>query len=80
MRVGDAGMLPYEILNLVDREFATTRYIEACSTQFLQEVREFVDQRIVQPAAKFREVYNMYSALKPLGRNVNPLGKATGKH
>ena len=72
-------MLPYEILDLVDKEFATTRYTEACSPQFLKEVREFINDRIVQPAAQFRQCYDLYSALKPLGRNVNPFGKATGE-
>ncbi|ORY91742.1 hypothetical protein BCR35DRAFT_299051 [Leucosporidium creatinivorum] len=77
LRTADVGLLPYEILQLVDREFAKPYFTTACSQQFLVEVRAFIHDSIVQPAAKYRAAYNMPAALQPLRKGQNPLGTAT---
>ena len=77
LRTGDVGLLPYEIMQLVKREFATPHYTGACSQQFLDEVRDYIDDNIAKPAAKYRAAYNMPAALEPLRKGVNPLGTAT---
>lgn len=70
-------MLPYEILQLVDREFATSHYTIACSKEFITELRAFIHDEIVQPAARYRAAYGMPAGLQPLRKGTNPLGKAT---
>ncbi|KAK4700233.1 DNA-directed RNA polymerase III subunit RPC1, partial [Phenoliferia sp. Uapishka_3] len=73
----DSGLLPFEIRNLVEQIFATPYFVNACSVRFLDEVRDFLDTTVIQPAAKYREAYGMPAALEALGPDVERNGLAT---
>ncbi|SCV70568.1 BQ2448_3330 [Microbotryum intermedium] len=64
LRIEDEGLLPYEILEVVDHELATPYFTTACSDEFLEEVREFIHDQLVLPAAMIRERYKMEAGLK----------------
>lgn len=78
-KTSDIGLLPFEILHLVNTEIATPYFALALSEQFLLEVKTFIDEFIVQPAAKSRVAYNMPAALEELRKGANPFGKANSE-
>lgn len=71
------GLLPYEIAALVDHQLATPYYTNACSPRFIDEVREFLEESVIQPAAKFRAAYGMPAALTPIEPDEHKDGNAT---
>ena len=77
LRIGDEGLLPYEILQLVDRTFATPRYSVACSAEFLADVRAYIKTELVDTATKIRTAYGMPAATAKLGAGVSRIGTAT---
>lgn len=77
-KTSDKGLLPYEIVNLVNKELGTPYYTGTLSVQFSDEVKEFINEFIVEPAVKFRKAYGMPGAMAALARNANPFGKADG--
>lgn len=78
LKTSDVGLLPFEIMQLVDHEFASPYFTGACSPQFLADVRLYIDMSIVQPAAKYRVAYGMPAALTKLPATTDPFGSATG--
>ncbi|KAM0748584.1 DNA-directed RNA polymerase III subunit C1 [Meredithblackwellia eburnea MCA 4105] len=77
LKVSDKGLLPYEIVARVDDITNTPRFTTACSAEFLHTVREFVLDRIVKPAAKYRTAYAMPEALTPLPKNSKANGASS---
>ena len=57
-------MLPYEILEIVDRELFTQKFTTECSAAYILTVRTFVREHIIQPLAEARESRGMFSALE----------------
>ncbi|GAA5869946.1 hypothetical protein JCM1840_007679 [Sporobolomyces johnsonii] len=76
LNVADEGLLPYEIRQRVHDKLETPYFTNSCSKEFLDEVRAFVDENIVQRAASFRERYGMPPALEKLARGVARNGDA----
>lgn len=73
------GLLPYEIHDHVTKRTSEPYFTIACSAEFLKDLRAFVDESIVQQAAKYRVEYGMPAALKPLGRGEKRNGQADSK-
>ncbi|GAA6029739.1 hypothetical protein JCM8097_001026 [Rhodosporidiobolus ruineniae] len=76
MKVSDEGLLPFEILNLVEQRLTTPYFTTSCSPEFLDDVRAFVRESIASRAAAYREQYGMPGALEPLKPKQNRFGKA----
>lgn len=53
------GRVPDDIVALVNYETRTPYFVNACSPQFLKEVREFVRESVAEPAGKIRVQYGM---------------------
>lgn len=51
-------------------------FTTSCSDEFLKDLRNFIDETIVQQAAKYRLEYGMPPALKPLHRGEKRNGSA----
>lgn len=73
------GLLPYEIHDHVEKRTNDPYFTTSCSNEFLKDLRQFIDESIVQQAAKYRLEYGMPEALKPLKRGEKRNGKADGK-
>ncbi|POY73995.1 putative DNA-directed RNA polymerase [Rhodotorula taiwanensis] len=70
------GLLPYEIHDHVEKRTNDPYFTTSCSNEFLKDLRQFIDESIVQQAAKYRLEYGMPEALKPLKRGEKRNGKA----
>ncbi|EFP75753.2 hypothetical protein PGT21_012768 [Puccinia graminis f. sp. tritici] len=58
------GLHPYEITQLVTDGLAQPRFTTACTQRFRDSVLDFMVERVVKPAANFRQSYGMYPALE----------------
>ncbi|GAA5868140.1 hypothetical protein JCM8547_003356 [Rhodosporidiobolus lusitaniae] len=76
LNLSDEGLLPYEITSLVSDKLATPYFTNSCSNEFLDDVRQFVRESIVEKAAAFRKEYGMPEALVPLKKGQSRFGKA----
>jgi DNA-directed RNA polymerase III subunit RPC1 len=56
--------LPFEILELVDREFGTARFQNECTPAYLDTVRTFIFKNLVHKMAKERTSRGMFDALE----------------
>ncbi|KLO17495.1 beta and beta-prime subunits of DNA dependent RNA-polymerase [Schizopora paradoxa] len=56
------GLLPFEIMELTDKEFSSPKFISECSETYLTTVRKFVLETIATPMAEEREFYKMFGA------------------
>lgn len=77
LNVSHSGLLPFEILRLIDFEIATPYFRTACSDEFLADVRTFVLDAIARPASQYRKAYHMPAALDPLPARANRLGTSS---
>lgn len=73
------GLLPYEIRDHVLQRTHDPYFTTSCSDEFLKDLRNFIDETIVQQAAKYRLEYGMPPALKPLHRGEKRNGRADSK-
>ena len=60
------GLLPYEIKKRVEETLATPYFTNTLSEPFLNEVRDYVQEEIVEKAAAYREMYGMAPALEQI--------------
>ncbi|KAH9853367.1 beta and beta-prime subunits of DNA dependent RNA-polymerase [Lenzites betulinus] len=58
------GMLPFEILEFVDRELATRKFTAECTAAYLGTIRGFISEHIVQKLAEVRKLHGMFEALE----------------
>ncbi|KAK7467362.1 DNA-directed RNA polymerase III subunit C1 (rpo31) [Stygiomarasmius scandens] len=61
---GGRGLLPFEILELVDKELGTHRYTTECTSAYLSLIRSFIVEHAVNRLAKVRKQHGMYDALE----------------
>ncbi|KAF8629635.1 hypothetical protein AX15_003368 [Amanita polypyramis BW_CC] len=66
-RAGQA-LLPYEILNVVDQELSTERFINGCSQPYRDAVRDFIIKQVVRKLAAVRRSRGMPDGLTPSNR------------
>ena len=55
------GLLPYEMVELVDRELASPRFTKETTEMYRQQVREFMMQ-VADKAAQIREAHGLFGA------------------
>ena len=58
------GLLPYEILEIVERELQTRKFGNEFATTYLEAILSFVTDHIVHRLAKVRKGRGMYDALE----------------
>ena len=57
-------MLPFEILEYVDRELADRRFTSECTAAYIATVRGFIAEHIAQKVADIRKSRGMFGALE----------------
>ncbi|KDR83341.1 hypothetical protein GALMADRAFT_235418 [Galerina marginata CBS 339.88] len=60
----DRGLLPFEVMELVDRELATPRFKIETAPQYLESVRKFVYDNLATKMAQARDNRGMFDALE----------------
>jgi DNA-directed RNA polymerase III subunit RPC1 len=60
----DRGLLPFEVLELVNREFESARFQNECTPAYLDTVRTFISKNIVHKMARERVCRGMFDALE----------------
>ncbi|KAF8974574.1 hypothetical protein BDZ97DRAFT_1774354 [Flammula alnicola] len=58
------SLLPFEIVELVDRELATPRFRTECTPAYLDVVRTFINDKLANKMAKSRLKQGMFEALE----------------
>jgi DNA-directed RNA polymerase III subunit RPC1 len=56
--------LPYEILEIVDRELATKKFTSECTAAYLATIRGYTTEHIAYRQAEVRSSWGMYEALE----------------
>lgn len=62
-RVG-RSLLPFEIIEIADKELATPRFTTECTQTYLDGVRDFIHDRIASKIAENRKSHGMFEALE----------------
>jgi DNA-directed RNA polymerase III subunit RPC1 len=62
-RIG-RGLLPFEVLEIVDHELESRNFASECATTYLETVRSFVADRVVRQLAEVRKGRGMFDALE----------------
>ena len=57
-------MLPFEIMELVDRELSKRKFTSECTAAYLATIRGFVSEHIAQRLAQVRKDHDMFEALE----------------
>ena len=57
-------MLPFEILEAVERELNTAKFTSECSAAYIATIRGFIIDNVVHPLAKMRKARGMFEALE----------------
>lgn len=57
-------MLPFEILEIADKELATPRFANECTQTYLDAVHDFIRERIARKIAENRKSRGMFEALE----------------
>jgi DNA-directed RNA polymerase III subunit RPC1 len=58
------GLLPYEILEIVDRELSLPRFVTECTTAYISTIRTFLNDHVVHRLAIVRKSRGMFEALE----------------
>ncbi|CAL1713617.1 unnamed protein product [Somion occarium] len=58
------GLLPFEILEYVDRELAQRRFTSECTAAYIATIRGFVTERVAHRLAEIRKSHGMFDALE----------------
>jgi DNA-directed RNA polymerase III subunit RPC1 len=58
------GLLPFEIVELVDRELQNPKFTSECTPAYLTTVREFVVLHVANHLASMRKSRGMFEALE----------------
>ena len=56
------GLLPFEILELVDRELAKEPFSSECTAAYLATIRGFVLDNVARRVGKYRKKHGMFEA------------------
>jgi DNA-directed RNA polymerase III subunit RPC1 len=58
------GLLPYEILEIVDRELSLPRFVTECTPAYISTIRTFFNDHVVHRLAVVRKSRGMFEALE----------------
>lgn len=58
------GLLPFELLEFVDRELAQRRFTGECTAAYLATIRGYVTENIAYRLAEIRKSRGMFDALQ----------------
>ena len=58
------GLLPFEILEFVDRTLAGRKFTSECTAAYLATIRKFISENIAQSMADIRKRHHMFDALE----------------
>ncbi|KAH9935894.1 beta and beta-prime subunits of DNA dependent RNA-polymerase [Epithele typhae] len=58
------GLLPFEIIEFVDRALATPKFTSECTAAYLATIRKFLSENIAQKLADIRKRRGMFDALE----------------
>ncbi|KAI0029671.1 beta and beta-prime subunits of DNA dependent RNA-polymerase [Vararia minispora EC-137] len=60
----ERSLLPYEIIEIANRELATPKFTTECSAAYVLTIRTFIREHIIQPLANARKSHGMFPALE----------------
>lgn len=60
----DRGLLPFEVMEIVNREFGSARFLNDCTPAYLDTIRTFISKNIVYKMADERTKRGMFDALE----------------
>lgn len=58
------SLLPFEVLEIVERELKSKRFTVECSPVYLALIRDFIMDRVAQKQAQVRSDRGMFDALE----------------
>jgi DNA-directed RNA polymerase III subunit RPC1 len=58
------GLLPYEILEIVDRELSLPRFVAECTPAYISTIRTFINDHVAHRLAIVRKSRGMFEALE----------------
>ncbi|KAA1465897.1 beta and beta-prime subunits of DNA dependent RNA-polymerase [Dentipellis sp. KUC8613] len=58
------GLLPYEILEIVDRELSQQRFVVECTAAYISTIRGFIREHVADRLAEVRKSRGMFEALE----------------
>ncbi|KAH8918847.1 DNA-directed RNA polymerase III subunit C1 [Atractiella rhizophila] len=62
-RAAAAGLLPYEILDILDDQLSQQRFTASCTIAFIDSIRQFIKKTVVDKAVSYRQAYGMSAGL-----------------
>lgn len=63
-RRSSRGLLPFEIIEFVDRTLATRKFTAECTAAYLATIRKFLSENIAQKLADVRGRHGMFDAME----------------
>lgn len=61
------GLLPFEIMEIVNVQFATRRFVETCPETYMETVRTFIWDNVAKKLGDMRQSRGMFEALEREG-------------
>lgn len=58
------GLLPYEIIKIVETEVESPRFVKACSEAYRIAVKDYIVGKIVKRLASIRDHHGMFEAIE----------------
>jgi DNA-directed RNA polymerase III subunit RPC1 len=57
------SLLPFEIIDILDRELCQTKFHSECTSAYLASIRDFVSKHVIYRLADVRKSHGMFEAL-----------------
>ena len=61
------GILPFEILEIGDRELSAQKFTSECTPSYVSTIRDFISEHIAGKLGKLRLIRGMYDAMEREG-------------
>jgi DNA-directed RNA polymerase III subunit RPC1 len=61
------GILPFEILEIGDRELSAQKFTSECTPSYVTTIRDFISEHIAGKLGKLRLIRGMYDAMEREG-------------
>ncbi|KAI1788935.1 beta and beta-prime subunits of DNA dependent RNA-polymerase [Ganoderma leucocontextum] len=58
------GLLPFEVMEYVDRALATRKFTSECTAAYIATIRKFISENIAQKLGEVRKQHGMFEALE----------------
>ena len=60
----DRSLLPFEVMEVLNRELSSQKFMNECTPSYIDTIREFVTENVAGRMANMRQMRGMFDALE----------------